>query len=305
MAPADLHDPTAALDAVLRAAAPSPVAGIDAWWIRHLRAAGLATAPIDRTIVAAARMDRLAYALASAHVEAIEQLVPVVGTARIALCTDEAGERAPPLRLVPDGEAWRLFGEAPSVLLGAEADELLVIARGALPQGERMVAVDVPARRPGVGRQALSEEPLPRGRVRFEGVRVDATEVLEGDGQLDFARPLETIADAHAHAALATFLHGVGGRAGWPRSALSELLAHVVAARALALADPRSPAVHLALAGHITQLRLLVEDCRHRWDELPHQVRRRWDQDRVLLDEARTRRAARLEAAWEAPLPPS
>lgn len=299
IAPAELHDPTVALTAVASAPQPAPVRGIDAWWIRHLRVANRVGSPIDRTILAAVRMDRLAFAVASAHVEAIEQLVPVIGTARIALCQGQPGA-APPIRLTPDGDAWRLFGEAPDVLLGAEADELLVVAWRETATGEQAVMVDLPARRAGIGRQVTVEQPLPRARVRFEGVRASDGHLLEGDGLERYVRRLGPVADAHLHAALAAWLAAFARRADWPPSVTDELLHHVVASRALALADPTRPAVHRALAGEIARLRLLVEECRDLWDRASPADRVRWDEDRPLLDAARAERVARLRASREA-----
>lgn len=304
----DLADPTAVLEALLRASPdPAPVRGTEAWWIRHVRAASAAEHPIDQTILTAARMDRLAYVGASAYVGALQQVVPAIGTARAALCASEGGSAHPrsiQTRLEPDGDGWLLWGEKDRVTLGREADELLVVAcEGTNDEGLRVLALaDLPARRRGVVRDALPALPfapeLGHARIRFEGVRVEPAERLEGDGYLHYLKPFRTVEDCHLHAAVLAYLHGVSRAAGWPRSVRQELLTLLVAARALAFGDPSSSATHLALAGEITRARLLIEECADLWEHVEEEVRERWERDRRLLDVAKLARARRLEVAW-------
>ncbi len=307
-APAELADPTATLEALLRAAPePAPVMSLDAWWIRHLRAAGPAPHPIDGTILAAARMDRLGYAVASAYASALSQLVPDVGPARVALAASEEGSAHPRTlraRLEPDGDGYRLWGDKQPVTLGAEADELLVVAsEGVDAEGvNHLVLVDLPSRREGIRRELLAPlafaPELCHARVRFEGVRVEAHERLDGDGYVAYLKPFRTLEDVHLHAAVLVHLLGVARAADWPRSVRQELLTLLVAARALAFGDPRSAALHLALAGEITRARLLIEETRDLWTSVSDEVRERWERDRLLLDVAKRARARRLEVAW-------
>ena len=305
--PAAELDPTPVLDLLLAAGEPSAPADLEGWWIRHVRAVSGYRLPVDRTIAATSQLDRLAYVVASAYIEALHQLIPRIGTAKVALCATEgrgAHPRAIETRLEPDGSGWRLSGEKAFVTLGAHADELLVVATtGDGPDGRpRLRLADVPARRVGVTLEPLAATPfapeLPHARARFAAVRVEPDELLPGDGYSRYLKPFRTVEDVHVHAALLAFLVGVARRSGWARSVQQELLALLVAARGLAGMNPSDRTCHLALAGLITRTRLLLEESRDEWTCVEPELRARWERDRPLLDVASSARAARLEAAW-------
>jgi acyl-CoA dehydrogenase len=103
-----------------------------------------------------------------------------------ALTEPEAGSDAGALALAAerDGDGWRLTGEKIWISNAPEADVYTVFARTVPDAGARGVsAFAVPGDRPGLSGEHLDMiSPHPIGRLIFDGVRVEATELL---GELD------------------------------------------------------------------------------------------------------------------------
>jgi acyl-CoA dehydrogenase len=103
-----------------------------------------------------------------------------------ALTEPEAGSDAGALQLAAerDGDGWRLTGEKIWISNAPEADVYTVFARTTPEAGARGVsAFAVPGDRPGLGGEHLDMvSPHPIGRLTFDGVRVEPTELL---GELD------------------------------------------------------------------------------------------------------------------------
>ena len=103
-----------------------------------------------------------------------------------ALTEPGAGSDAGALALAAerDGDGWRLTGEKIWISNAPEADVYTVFARTTPDAGARGVsAFAVPGDRPGLSGEHLDMiSPHPIGRLIFDGVRVEATELL---GELD------------------------------------------------------------------------------------------------------------------------
>ncbi|MGH3259126.1 MAG: acyl-CoA dehydrogenase family protein [Streptosporangiaceae bacterium] len=103
-----------------------------------------------------------------------------------ALTEPEAGSDAGALALAAerDGDGWRLTGEKIWISNAPEADVYTVFARTTPDAGARGVsAFAVPGDRAGLSGEHLDMiSPHPIGRLIFDGVRVEATELL---GELD------------------------------------------------------------------------------------------------------------------------
>jgi 3-oxocholest-4-en-26-oyl-CoA dehydrogenase beta subunit len=115
--------------------------------------------------------------------------------------TTAFGDQAAGVTARPDGDGWVLDGEKGFVPYGAEADVLVVPAETA--EGQAVVAV---VRRAAAGMattelQTTNREP--QAAVTFDGVRVEAADVIVDAGEL--------VADLRRHhtAALATVVAGV------------------------------------------------------------------------------------------------
>ena len=170
---------------------------------------------------------------------------PGDAVAAFALTEPEAGSDAAALalRAEPDGDGWRLHGEKVWISNAPEADVYTVFARTTPGAGARGVtAFVVPADRPGLTGEHLDLlSPHPIGRLRFDGVPVQADDVLgEVDGgfrvamrTLDLFRPsVGAFAVGMAQAAIDAAVTHAGTRTafGGPlkdQQAVSHLLAEM------------------------------------------------------------------------------
>lgn len=279
-----------------------PVDGVEAWLARHLQAGRDLALSVERAMAGGFAADRPGYAFASGLHEALRRLLPGLPADRVAaLCASEEGgahPRAIETRLSTEGV---LQGRKQWITLGTRAEILVVIASvGQDDRGRnRLAAVQIPADRTGVTREAMPAPPfvpeIPHAVVRFEGVRVEADERLAGDGYADLLRPFRTVEDIHVTAAIWGWILGVARRWAWPRPALERAAVVLTALRGLAQADPGHPATHVALGGVLA----LGEPEEGLWERTDEATRGRWLRDRALLQVAGRARARRLERAWE------
>lgn len=288
--------------------APAPLGSLEDWWRQHLGLASRFSVPVDVALASGFAADRLGFAFASGYHAALRSLftsMPV--DHRAALCATEAGgahPRAIQTRLAEDGEGTlRLSGSKTFVTLGQAADTLFIVAtEGVDAQGRnRLRVVRVEARRQGMHFSALPGIPfvpeIPHAEVELRDVAVSPEEVLPGDGYAAYLKPFRTVEDCHVYAAVLGWLLQVARRSGWPARVQDELLALVAAIRGLALAEPSSPAVHLALGGTLDMSQRLVGGLEPWWAQVDAPTRERWERDKGLLGVAGKAREKRREAA--------
>ena len=161
----------------------------------------------------------------SGHEDAIRRWLPAVAAgdavAAFALTEPGAGSDAAALslRAEPDRGGWRLTGEKLWISNAPQADVYTVFARTSPAAGARGVsAFAVPGDRPGLGGEHLDMlSPHPIGRLTFDGVRVEATELL-GEQDRGFMVAMRT---------LDLFRPSVGAFAvGMARAAIDAAVAH-------------------------------------------------------------------------------
>ncbi len=281
---------------------------LTAWWEQTRDARERETTTVDRALVGGALADRLGFAFAAGYHEALRALVKTSSDDISALCVTEARGNSPKdieTTLVASGDDFEITGKKKWATTAPLAKSLLVCATlGTGADGKprlRMVRVSTSA--PGV-RMTSASAPfvpeIPHAEVELERVRVTADDILPGDGYTDYVKPFRTIEDVHVHAALIGYLLGVARRHELARDLIEQLIATAVTARTIALADPRSPATHLALAGLITFAGEHVVETERAWEETDDDEWKRWLRDRPLLRVAGAARAARCQRAWEA-----
>lgn len=279
---------------------------LESWWnaTREVREREATTA--DRALIGGVLADRMGFAFAAGYQEALRALVGADGIG--ALCVTEARGNSPrdiDTTIVADGDGYVVHGQKKWATVAPLASTLLVCAKsGVDTQGRNVLrVVRVPAAADGVTLVASSAPfipEIPHAEVALDGVRVPADAVLPGDGYSDYVKPFRTVEDAHVHAALVGYVIGVARRHRFARDLVERLLAAATAIRAVALADAKSPYVHLALAGAMAEISSLLGEVERAWGdrENPGDEHTRWLRDRPLLRVASGARAARRDAAW-------
>ncbi len=277
---------------------------------RGLRELALPAATEGSTLARAAlggfETDRLGYAFVCGYQAALARLVPGLAARACFAATERAGAhpRAIQCALTPvTAGAYHLDGTKTWITLGTEADELLVVARLAGHEGKGSLRVArVPCARAGITLTAGAPLPfapeVPHAEARFEGVLVEAGELLEGDGYDQFLKPFRTIEDLHVLASTLGYLLRVARTFAWPREFVERALVTLLALERLGELDPRAPTTHVALGGAFTLARGLLDESEAHWELAEAGERARWRRDRALLTVADRARTARLEAAW-------
>ncbi len=288
----------------LLAASPPAVDSLAAWWQATAAGRSRFDTTVDRALIGGALSDRLGYAFASGYGEALRALAPGLEGVT-ALCITEAGGNHPKAietKLVPAGTGFEVSGHKKWATVGSLASSLLVCATtgtaGGLP---RLRMVRIAANAPGVTIKATSAPfvpEIPHAEITLDKVAVTAADVLPGDGYDDYVKPFRTVEDAHVHAALLGYLIGVARRRNFAHDAIEKLLALAVTVRGIALADAKSAATHVALAGTFALVAGEVAAIEALWSGAPDDEWQRWQRDRALLQVAGKAREARRDKAW-------
>lgn len=259
---------------------------------------------IDRAAAGGFVADRLGVAFLAGYRSALQRLDPTLS--RASLCATEEGgahPRAIRARLEPGHGAFVLSGAKSFATLASHAQSLLVVASVGESDGKnRLRVVRIPRDRAGVTIRERAPLPfapeIPHAELTLESVRVEASEVLEGDGYESVLKPFRTIEDAHVLAATVGYLVQIARRFGPAEAQLEAALATLAGLREVGVRDPLAPSTHVLLAGTFAAAeRLSTSADFARADEA---TRARWERDRPLLAIASTARNQRREAAWRA-----
>ncbi len=286
----------------------APIESVDACYARITMLDARFSNSVDRAAAGGFVADRIGYAFVAGYRAALAKLDPTLSKA--SLCASESGgahPRAIQTRLEPSGDAFVLNGEKTFSTLASAADVLWVVAssgvetRGAKGKDGRnqLQIARIPSKREGVtirDREAIAFAPeIPHARVTLHDVRVEASEVLEGDGYDRVLKPFRTIEDVHVMAAWLGHVVRLARAYVEPREILERALAAIAALRLIGEEAPLAPSTHIALAGVIAQAAELGS--RMTLASADEAVRTRWQRDLPLLSVAGTARNARLEAA--------
>jgi acyl-CoA dehydrogenase len=203
--------------------------------------------------------------------EWIPKLAAGDAVAAFALSEPESGSDVASLtlRAEPDGGGYRLTGTKTWISNAPEADVYSVFARTSDNGAKGITAFAVPRESDGLSGEHLElVAPHPVGRLEFDGVRVEADEVL---GEVDggFAVAMET---------LDLFRPSVGAfGVGLAQAALDAALAHTAARQAFGrpLSDFQAVSHRLAeIATRVQAARLLVRDAAAQYDAGVRPVRK-------------------------------
>lgn len=291
----------------------SPVLSAADWQHRLDEATAGLESTADRALVAGLTADRVAYAFAGGYQAALARLVAgKLERARArkmtSLCITEEGGGHPravktTLTPLPDG-GFEMTGRKQWATGAPLADRLLVAASRGLDEGgrNRLVVVVIDSKAPGVTLEKMPDPPfapeLPHAVVKLAAVRVEASDVLPGDGYDTYVKPFRTIEDVHVFLALVGHVIRGGRLFGAPREVIELGVATALALREVAAMDASAAETHVALAGALDLGRRLVVESDAVWSAAPEEVRGRWERDRVLVGVAERARVERRSRAW-------
>jgi len=260
----------------------------------------------DRALAGGVLADRLGYAFAGGYQAALRTLLGDAGVATCLAATEAGGAhpRAIQTSLVDAGDDRLLVGEKQWTTLAEESERMLVFCRQGEVDGRPQIrAVLIPTQRPGITIERMPDVPFApevhHAKVTFAGVRLEPDELLPGDAYVELLKPFRTVEDAHVLCAAIGHLIGVALLHGFERVFIERLSALALAARSVAMSDPRSAGVHVALAGSFAALDSIVAGLAPSFEKAPEDFRSRWERDKPLLRVASKAREARLARAWE------
>lgn len=279
---------------------------LEAWWraTEDIRAGS--EIPVDRALLGGVAADRVGFAFAGGYQAALEALFgPHPGITSLCI-TEAAGNRPQDIAttLKPNGKgAYTITGRKKWATGGPLATTLLVAAStGTDDFGRnhlRIARVLTSARGVSMTSASASFVPeIPHAGIDLDNVTVTEADLLPGDGYADYVKPFRTVEDAHVHAALLGYVLGVARRIKVARDLVEQLVAAALAIRNVAMADARSPATHIALAGSLAQIAHVVGEVELRWEDSEGPEWTRWLRDRAIFRVAGAARAARREKAW-------
>jgi len=211
---------------------------------------------------------------------------------------------------------WVLSGEKSFVTLGNKATHLFVSAvvdetfEGEQPSsqeqpyegvGEKkrnnIKMVVVPSNAPGVNLTPLPELPfiseVPHAKVHFDSVHISASNILPGDGYLNYVKAFRTVEDTHVKAAVLGHALRMAKNYGWPIEMVEKAYTLLYALDGISRNDPLASSVHVALSHTSKGVSELLRDPKIDDDE----IQKRWVKDKRLFGVASRARKARLEKA--------
>lgn len=280
------------------------------WWPRHRAIAREHADPMHQAIVGGFVADRVGWAFASGYQAALRALFPEAPADRIcALCVTEKdgnGPKAIRSSLRRDGDGWRLDGGKRWTTLGPEGALFFVAARDEAASAARP-AIRVARVASGAAGLAIEAMPptrfvpeVPHARLRFEGLRVAADDLLPGDGYDAYVKPFRTVEDIHVQAAVLAYLMREGQRLAWPEGWRERLSALLAALGKIADMPAAEAETHVALAGALAIGAGLIEETGAFWRAAATDpAALRWQRDRGLLSVAGAAREQRTRRAWE------
>jgi alkylation response protein AidB-like acyl-CoA dehydrogenase len=285
--------------------------GVSDWWPRHRAIAREHADPMHQAIVGGFVADRVGWAFASGYQAALRALFPDAPADRIcALCVTEAdgnGAKAIRSSLRRDGDGWTLDGAKRWTTLGPEGALFFVAARDEAASAARPAirVVKVAAGTPGLAIEAMPPTrfvpEVPHARLRFEGLRIAAGDLLPGDGYDAYVKPFRTVEDIHVQAAVLAYLMREGQRLDWPEDWRERLSALLAALGKIADMPSAEAETHVALAGALAIGAGLIEETGAFWRAAAADpAALRWQRDKELLAVAGAAREQRTRRAWEA-----
>lgn len=257
----------------------------------------------------ALKADRLAWAFFSGYQGAIQAAFHTgVGTVG-AFCANEAQRKITDIETSLEDRDGRLLLSGGKSWTLAEPEELtlFVLARpadGPAKGPGSLSIVRLPIRSPGVGTEPLQAQlvipELPQAAVRFEGAQVSPSDVVQGDGYADYAKPFRMHEDVFVTGCAIAYLLRESQVGSWPTAWVERAIA-VVSLLALCSRNDASQGGGIILvAGALSIAGDVIRDAEMQWTKSQESARARWMRDRPILALGKEVRRQRAVQAWSA-----
>ncbi|MBC2715265.1 MAG: hypothetical protein HF978_08160 [Desulfobacteraceae bacterium] len=271
--------------------------------------------PVDRAVVGGFVSNCIAFAFAAGYCSALQSLVPVLPKNAITcFCITEEGGGHPRViksQLVPllndadQGKTFTLNGKKKYITCAKEADLFLVAASdGIRDDGKnsiRMIKID--SKTPGIKIVPMKDirlvPEISHGELIFTDVTIFETDLLPGDGYIDYIKPFRTIEDLHISAGILGYLFRNACKYDWDRDIKESILSRIVSVRNLALSSSSAPEVHIVIGDVLKQIKELFKLLEPFWEKVGGEAKQAWDRDKTLMNIADKARTRRLQTAWE------
>ena len=136
------------------------------------------------------------------------------------------------------------------------------------------------------------------GQVKMESVTLNDSDILPGDGYLNYIKPFRTCEDIHVSAAVCGYILAEAIEGSWPSVLIEQYLSLIIAFTAIAAMDLAAPTTHLSLAGLRSQMEQLIDQSNQHFQISTPPRYQNWLRDRALLNIAHKAHKKRTEKAW-------
>lgn len=209
--------------------------------------------PIDKAIIGGFQCQQFSYTFMAGYQAALEHMFPSIAPNEFkALCvSEEKGGHPKAIQTVLQNN--QISGVKTYVTAGTEANHLLVLCKTDEIIDDRPVLkiVHVPSQANGV---EVTNFELPfmkevkHGKLRLKDIKIEANQILKGDGYSDYTKPFRTLEDISVSAAYQAMLLRQAIDNYWDDNLRDQLLLNIYTLKNLLMLKPSDQETHLLLA---------------------------------------------------------
>jgi acyl-CoA dehydrogenase len=260
-------------------------------------------------VACALKADRVAWAFFSGYQGAIQAAFHTETGTVGAFGANEAQRKITEIETSLDDRDGRLLltGSKSWVLAGIDDLTLFVLARRASGPAKgpgSLSIVRLPIRSAGVEAeprrtQAVVPE-LPHSAVHFESTPLTPSDVLQGDGYADYAKPFRLREDVFVTGCVLAYLLAESQLGSWPTTWSQRTIAVLSLLETCSRRDPRQADTIILVAGALSFAGDVIRDAEPLWTPSQELTRARWLRDRPILALGKEARRQRAIQSWKA-----
>jgi len=288
-----------------------------AWFGSFNQQTRLFEGSIDRAILGGRLSLNVGFAFTSGYQSAIESLFQTgdVQSDELrlsSLCVTEAKgnhPRAIETRLYLEGGRYFIEGNKQFVSGACDSQLIYVACRdettgcGFDDEGKpKLKVVAIPTHSQGVAIQAMPAlgfiPEVSHGKVKLERVEILESQLLDGDGYLEYVKAFRNYEDLHVFAAIVGYRLGEAIDSKWDTSSIEAHISLILALRAISFMPLAEPVAHISLSACRRQLISLIEATNTQFESHNPLAFENWQRDQVLLKVASKAHQSRTEKAW-------